>query len=198
VTASVAAKPGAVTWLILSYRLPANRGLKVTIRRRLTAIGAVFPVHAVAVLPASPPAERAFRRTRRIIGEAGGSAQVLRAEVLEGAPHLAETFNKAREQEYAEIIAGCGKLLAGIKALKAPGQFRYSDLADREEDLNRLTTRNDAIRTRDSLGAANAGPALSALDSCRAVLDDFAACVYQTDSDPITGVVHRPRASQAP
>ena len=66
---------------------------------------------------------------------------MLRADVLEGAPYLAETFNKAREQEYAEIIAECGELLAGIEALKAlkARQFRYSDLADKDTDLERLT-----------------------------------------------------------
>ena len=32
-------------------------------------------------------------------------------------------FNKAREQEYCEIIAGCGEVLAGIEALTAAGQF---------------------------------------------------------------------------
>ena len=41
-----------------------------------------------------------------MIGEAGGSAQVLRAKVIERAADLAATFNKAREHEYAEIIAG--------------------------------------------------------------------------------------------
>jgi hypothetical protein len=41
-----------------------------------------------------------------MIGEAGGSAQVLRAETIEGEPELVAAFNTARVQEYAEIIAG--------------------------------------------------------------------------------------------
>jgi hypothetical protein len=75
-------------WLLLAYRLPANSGLKSTVRRRLTAMGAVYPAKAIAVLPESPAAERAFRRFRSMIGEAGGSAQVLRAETIEGEPEL--------------------------------------------------------------------------------------------------------------
>ncbi len=77
-------RPRRVTWLLLAYRLPANSGMKAAVRRRLTAIGAVYPANAVATLPATPAAERAFRRLRSMIGEAGGSAQVLRAEAIEG------------------------------------------------------------------------------------------------------------------
>lgn len=59
-----------------------------------------------------------------MIGGAGGSAQVLRAEVIEGEPGLVAAFKAAREQEYAEIIAGCGEVIAEIQALTAAGRFR--------------------------------------------------------------------------
>ena len=170
-----------MAWLVLVYRLPSGHRLKATVRRRLTAIGAVFPANAVAAVPASPAAERAVRRMRSMIGEAGGSSQVLRAEVIEGAGELIATFNAARDQEYAEIIAGCDEIVAGIRVLTADGRFRYRDLADKDAELRRLSLRIDAIRAQDSLGAANAGTARSALIGCRTVLDDFAARVYRTD-----------------
>ena len=196
-TVPAAPSPGRTAWLVLAYRLRDSHALKITVRRRLTAIGAVFPVNAVAASPASPAAERAFRRLRRMIGEAGGSAQILRAEVIEGGADLAAAFNKAREQEYSEVIAGCGQVLAGIEALTAAGQFRYPDLGGKDAELKRLSMRNDTIRARDVLGAANADLALSALARCRAVVDDFAVGVYQTDSASVTGVVHRPRSPGA-
>lgn len=176
-----ATRPDGGAWLVLVYRLPPGHGLKTTVRRRLTAIGAVFPANAVAAVPASPAAERAVRRMRSMIGEAGGSAQVLQAEVIEGARDLIAAFNAARDQEYAEIIAGCDKVVAGIRALTADGRFRYPDLADKDAELRRLSMRIDTIRTQDSLGAAKAGAARSALAACRAVLDEFAARVYRTD-----------------
>lgn len=185
-----------VAWLVLAYRLPVNHGLKMTVRRRLTAMGAVFPVNAVAAVPASPAAERAFRRMRSIIGDAGGSAQVLQAGVIEGAPDLVAAFNAAREQEYAEIIAGCDEVLAGIEALAAAGRYRYPDLGDKDAELRRLSMRTDMIRTRDTLDAANAEAAGSALARCRTALDDFAARVYQTDG-AISGVVPGPRSPRA-
>ena len=196
-TAPAAPQPGRVAWLVLAYRLPVGHGLKMTVRRRLTAMGAVYPVNAVAAVPASPAAERTFRRIRRIIGEAGGSAQVLRAEAIEGAPDLVAAFNAAREQEYAEILAGCGEVIAEIEALAAAGQFRYPDLGEKDAELKRLSMRVETIRARDTFGAANAESARSALNRCRAVLDDFAARVYQTDTASITGVVPGPRPPEA-
>jgi hypothetical protein len=185
-----------MAWLVLAYRLPANSGLKTTIRRRLTAMGAVYPANAVATLPASPTAERAFRRMRSMIGEAGGSAQVLRAEAIEGEPELITVFNAAREQEYSQIIAGCGDVVARIEAMTAASQFRYANLGEREAELKRLSMRNETIRARDALGAANAGAAISSLARCRAVLDEYARRVYQADPVSITGIV--PGSQKAP
>jgi hypothetical protein len=197
VTAPAAPQPGRVAWLVLAYRLPVGHGLKMTVRRQLTAMGAVYPVNAVAAVPASPAAERTFRRIRRIIGEAGGSAQVLRAEAIEGAPDLVAPFNAAREQEYAEILPGCGEVIAGIEALAAAGRYRYPDLGDKDTELRRLSMRTDTIRTRDTLGATKAEAAVSALARCRAALDDFASRVYQTDGAPITGIVPGPGSPRA-
>ena len=157
------APPGPVAWLILVYRLPASSGLKAVIRRKATALGAVYPANAVAALPASPAAERAFRRLRNMIGEGGGSAEVLRAAAVEGEPHLIATFNAAREQEYGEIIAGCGEIIAQIDAMTAAGHFRYHDPGEMDTELKRLSVRAGAIRAHDTLGAAKAAAALSSL-----------------------------------
>jgi hypothetical protein len=197
VTAPAAPQPGRVAWLILTYRLSTRPGLKTTVRRRLIAIGAVFPVNAVAAVPASPAAERAFRRLQRAIGNAGGSAHILRAEVLEGAPGLVAAFNAAREQEYAEIVAECGEVIARIRALTIEGCFRYGDLGEKDAELKRLSMRNNAIRARDAFGATHADAAASSLARCRTVLDGFAERVYQHDAASVAGVVPGPRSPRA-
>jgi len=100
-----------VAWLVLTCRLPASAALKTTIRRKLTGIGAVYLANAVTVLPASPAAERALRQTRNTIAGAGDSAELLRAEVLEGGPGLIATYNVARDQEYGQILARCDEVV---------------------------------------------------------------------------------------
>ena len=85
-------------WLVLTYRLPPGSTLRSVIRRRLTSAGAVYLANAVAVAPATPGTERAFRRTRKTITEAGGSAQVLRAHVLAGQADWAEGVRPGRSR----------------------------------------------------------------------------------------------------
>ena len=61
-----------------------------------------------------------------MIGEGGGTAQVLCTEAVQGEPDLIAAFNVAREQEeYDEIIAGCGDFIAGIEVMTAVGHFCY-------------------------------------------------------------------------
>jgi len=187
VTATDAARPGGLTWLVLAYRLPATPGLKTVIRRRFTGMGAVYPAKAVAAMPASPAAERGLRRLRSMISEAGGSAQLLRAEVIDGERDLIATFNTAREQEYRQIITGCDEFMAGIEAMMAAGEFRYPDLGQRDAELKRLVMANDVIRTRDTLGAAEGASAFASLARCRTALDSFAKRVYQTDASRSPG-----------
>ena len=62
--------------------------------------------------------------------------------------------------------------------MTAAGHFRYHDLGEMDTELKGLSVRTGTIRARDTLGAADAERhSISALTSCHAVLDDFAACV---------------------
>jgi hypothetical protein len=179
-----------MTWLVLAYRLPADSGLKAVIRRKLTAMGAVYPVNSVAALPASPAAERAFRRARNTIAEGGGSAGLLRAEALEGEQDLVSAFNRAREQEYGEIITGCDEFITRLEAMTAAGRFGFHDPCEKDAELKRLSMRIATIEAHDALGAANAGAALSALSRCRAALDEFARRVYEAGTVSASGLVN--------
>jgi len=116
---------------------------------------------------------------------------VLCAEAIEGEPDLITAFNAAREQEYNEIIAGCGDVVAGIEAMTAADHFCYEDLGEKDAELKRLSVRTGTIRTRDTLGAANAGATLASLARCRAVLDGFASHVYETDTVSTSRIVTR-------
>ena len=174
--------PGRVAWLVLAYRLPARTGLKASIRRRLVTTGAVYLANAVAAVPVSPAAERAFRRLRSMIGEAGGSAQVLRAAVIAGGEDLTGAFNAARDHEYGEVITACGIVAGEIEDLTAAGRFGYADLGEKDAELTRLSMRYEAIRALDVLGAVGAGQARSALAACRAAFDDFARRADQAET----------------
>jgi ChrB-like protein len=188
--------PGRIAWFVLAYRLPVKSGLKTVIRRRLTALGAIYPANAVAAIPASPAAERAIRRLRSSITEAGGSAQVLRAEAIAGGPDLVAAFNAAREQEYADIIVRCGDFVDATKAMTAAGHFRYANLEEKDAELKSLSRSYEVIRARDALGAVNAESALSSLARCRAMLDEFARRVDEADAASLVSDLDRNRVAQ--
>jgi hypothetical protein len=134
-------------------------------------------------LPESAAARRVLRRLRSETGEAGGSAEVLRAEAVDGGPDLVAAYNAARDQEYREIITRCLDAIAGIESEAESGRFRYAQLWEKDRELKTLSARYDAARGRDSLGASQAGPAGSALARYRAVLDNHSAQVYETGAD---------------
>jgi len=85
-----------ITWLLLVYRLPAKPvALRVTVRRKLTAGGAVYVANAVATLPASPATERLLRGLRKTTTGHGGSAVVLRGIAADSGQELTALFNEA-------------------------------------------------------------------------------------------------------
>jgi hypothetical protein len=122
-----------------------------------------------------------------MISDAGGSAQVLRAETIEGESDLVAVLNIAREQEYAEIIAECDDVIAIIDAMTAAGRFRHADLEDKDAALKGLSMRYEAIRDRDWSGVGNARSTVSSLARCHVVLDALAKRVYRVDALSDTG-----------
>ncbi|MCC9311009.1 hypothetical protein LN042_28740 [Kitasatospora sp. RB6PN24] len=173
----------AIEWLLLSYRIPTEpTRLRAGVWRRLKALGAVYLQNAVAVLPASPEAERALRVLRNDIGEMGGTAQLLRAEALAGQDEVAAAFNAARDEEYAEVLGRCRDFLAEIEEETAGGHFSYAELEENDEDLAKLKSWLDKIRARDRFGATRQEEAAEALKACSAALEGFAERVYATET----------------
>jgi hypothetical protein len=192
-------------WLVLVYQLPAkSAGLKSLVHRRLTAAGAVYLSRACVVAPAGP-AERAMRRIRAIIADAGGTAVLLRAAALGGGEQLIAALEEARDREYDEIIAGCREGLTVVGALIEARDFRYAELSEGDTRLKRLDARYRAVESRGTPWAEPAGPqagagvagagvavagavagkareAASALAGYRSALDVYGSGVYATDS----------------
>jgi len=86
----------AATWLVLIYQFPVKPTvLRGTIRRMLTAADAVYLSRACAALPSSVPAERVMHRARSLITDAGGSAVLLRARIVDPEAGMIAAFNMA-------------------------------------------------------------------------------------------------------
>ncbi len=164
-----------VPWLVLAYRVPGEAvRLRMSVWRRLKAAGAVYLTNSVATLPAAPAAERLLRRLRSDISRAGGSAQLLCAGPLAGGADLIRLYNTARDDEYAQIIAGCDQLLGSIGSWAAASRPSPADLAAGDRELARLARLDEKARARDVLGARQAESAAAALAKCGEAFDSAA------------------------
>ena len=162
------------SWLVLAYRVPGETArLRASVWRRLKSAGAVYLANSVAALPAAPSAERLLRRLRSDISRAGGSAQLLRAGPLAGGADLVRLYNAARDDEYAQIIAGCDELLGTIGS-RPGGRPSPADLAAGDRELARLARWEDKARARDAFGARQAQSAAAAVAKCSEALDSLA------------------------
>ena len=111
----------AASWLVLAYRVPGEAArLRMSVWRRLKAAGAVYLVNSVAALPAAPAAERSSAAAQR--HEPGRRiGPLLRAGPLAGGLDLVQLYNAARDDEYAQIIAGCARAAGDDRVVGGEG-----------------------------------------------------------------------------
>jgi hypothetical protein len=179
-----AAAATSMTWLVLVYRVPSEpTRLRSAVWRKLKSLGAIYLQQSVAVLPASPKAERALRALRKGITEdMAGQAVLLSSGALVGGAGLVADFNAAVEGEYAEIVERCAQLRAGVATELDAGRLTYRELEDGEARLAKLQRWYEQVMQRDVLGAARVEAVAEAVAGCRAALREFASRVYEADN----------------
>jgi hypothetical protein len=171
-------------WLVLVYKIPAEpTRLRAGVWRKIKGMGAIYLQNSVAALPASTAGERALRLLRKEIVEMGGTASLLDAGVLHGGSEMEDQFNAARDDEYEEIVDRCEDFLKQIDKEYRAEHFTYAELEENDEDLAKLRNWFAKVEARDVLGASGKAAAVSALERCAKVLDEYAARVYAEEGE---------------
>jgi len=166
-------------WLLLVYKIPSEPSrYRAAVWRRIKSLGAVYLQNAVCILPAGRETERQFRQLRREIEDYGGEAFLLKGTLLVPEQEIIKLFNKARDDEYAEIIDRCEDFFKEIEAETESRHFTYAELEENEEDLAKLEKWLAKVAARDFFQAALAGKTSELLQECRARLDKFAELVF--------------------
>ncbi|GAA3320525.1 MULTISPECIES: Chromate resistance protein ChrB [Arthrobacter] len=175
---------GAAEWLILVYRVPSEpTRLRATVWRRLKGLGAVYLQNSIAALPKAPAAERALQKLRHEILQMSGTAVLMSSTVLAGESHVLNLYQKARTDEYEEIIDRCTDFLAGIEKEHNAQHFTYAELEENEVDHTKLINWLAKIRARDTFQAPGSNEVDNALAKCAQALEDYAARVYTEESE---------------
>ncbi|MCL2515733.1 MAG: hypothetical protein FWD85_09830 [Microbacteriaceae bacterium] len=180
---SAESEPAEQSWLLLVYRIPSEpTRLRATVWRRLKALGAVYLQNSAATLPRSAASERALRKLQREIIQMDGTAVLLDSHVLAGEQGILSVFQKARTDEYDEIVDRCQGFIAEVEKEYAKSHFTYAELEENEVDYTKLVNWLKKVTERDEFGAPGRRQAEEALAKCERTLEDYAARVYAEES----------------
>lgn len=152
---------------------------RVSVWRRLKAVGALYLQDSVCALPDDDEHRRFLADLGHDLQQNGGDALVLVARGLDQTTERAvvSRFNAERDGDYAEIIDQCAALLAEIEREQAKRNFSFAALEDTEGNLERLRRWSDTVTARDFFGAAGRKDADALLARCGDTFDTFAAAV---------------------
>jgi hypothetical protein len=136
--------------------------------------------HGCWAVPEVPAFAGRIARAVELAGRGASEVITLRAagRAEADAGQLAALFTAARQDEWAEFIADCGKFDAEIDAEIAEGKFTLAELEEEEQSLERLRRWHRELATRDVFGAANAAEAGQQLKHCHRRLADYTDRVF--------------------
>jgi hypothetical protein len=121
-----------------------------------------------------------------LVEAASGTLLVLAASgYAEGdAARLRRLYAEARELEWAEFHADCGKYLAELDREERVGKYTLAELEEEEQSLDRLRRWYRELRSRDLLGIPAAVDSATDLKLCEERFDVYADHVYAALSSP--------------
>ena len=168
-------------WLLLIIRLPAEPSRhRVAVWRELRRAGALSLGQGVWAVPQAGVFTQAVDRAVALAGRGDGEAIVLQATGRgeADAARLEAQFTAAREDEWAEFLADCGKYEAELDKEIATGKLTLAELEEEEQSLERLRRWHRDLRARDLFGAPSAPAAEQRLKHCAERLEDYTDRVF--------------------
>jgi hypothetical protein len=169
-------------WTVLVVRLPAEPSRhRVAVWRELRRLGALSLGQGVWAMPATPAFSQGLERAIALAERGDGDVMVLDAAGRDDAQsaRLEALYTAAREAEWAEFVAECGKYDAEIDKEIRTGKLTLAELDEEEQSLERLRRWYRELKVRDLFGAPSAGQAEQDLKDCTERLEDYAERVYR-------------------
>src|SRR5262249_36574655 len=178
---AVTASGKTAGWTVLAVRLPAQPSRhRVAVWRELRSIGALSLGHGVWVVPTTPAFTDGLERAVKLAERGAGQVVLLDATGRDEtqAARLEHQFTAAREAEWAEFLAECGKYEAELERERAQGKFTLAELDEEEQSLERLRRWHRELKLRDLFGAPSASEAEKRLRRVGDLLEAYAERVY--------------------
>jgi hypothetical protein len=143
-------------------------------------VGALLLGQGVWALPATPSFSASVERIVELIERGEGEAVLLDAVGRDEshAARLEAQFTAAREAEWSEFLAECGKYEAELDRELADGKLTLAELDEEEQSFERLRRWYRELKLRDLFGATSASEAEQQLKHCGERLEAYAERVY--------------------
>ncbi|MET3921763.1 Chromate resistance protein ChrB [Arthrobacter sp. UYEF20] len=169
------------SWVLVLVQIPAEPSRhRVAVWRELRRAGAVPVSPGTWVLPALPAFEAALGRAGELARRGSGTLAIVDAAPRDdaGTAFFRDAFMAARAEEWAELIADCGKFEDEIAREIAKSKFTFGELEEEEQSLERLRRWYRELKSRDVLRLLQADTAEERLSRCAEILDGYARQVY--------------------
>jgi hypothetical protein len=174
-------------WTVLIVRLPADPSRhRVAVWRELRRVGALSLGQGVWAIPATPAFTAGLERAVTLAERGDGEVVLLDATGRDeaNAARLEGLFTAARQAEWAEFLADCGKYEAELDKEIRTRKFTLAELDEEEQSLDRLRRWYRELKVRDLFGAPSAVEAEQRLKHCAERLEDYADRVYRAVHQP--------------
>ncbi|MCX4457842.1 chromate resistance protein ChrB [Streptomyces sp. NBC_01340] len=172
----------AVRWVVLLVRLPSGPSRhRVAVWRELRRIGALSLGQGTWTVPDVPVFADGLARAVELADRAGGEVVTLDASGRTPADsaHLRSLFTAARQEDWAEFLADCGKFEEELAKEIRIAKFTLAELEEEEQSLERLRRWHRDLTARDVFGTADAAEATERLKQCTAACEDYAERVFR-------------------
>lgn len=175
-----------IEWLLFTYKVPPEPAAgRVSIWRRLKAIGAVYLQGGVCLLPKTEDHVRRLKLLEHEATAMGGETVLLETIAFDAAQEhkVLERFRADRDDQYREFIGKCDAFELEIAKEFRIEKFTYAELEEEDAELCKLQGWIEKIRKIDFYHAPLSATAVERLLACEATLTRYAARVYEAQGD---------------
>jgi hypothetical protein len=181
------AEAKARPWIVVIARLPGEPARhRMAVWRELRRSGAIPLGQAVWAIPDLPAVRPLLERLADLVEAASGTLLLLAANGFGDGDvaRLEQLYSAAREEEWAEFNADCGKYLVELEKEERIGKYTLAELEEEEQSLDRLRRWYRELRSRDLLGTPSTTQSATALKLCEERFERYADHVYAALSSP--------------
>lgn len=172
-------------WLILSYKIPSEPSRKrAYIWRKFKETGAVYLHQAVGLLPFSDKHLQTLETLRAEIIKMDGEATLAQLNFLNtnDEEFIISEFQKARNEEYEEIMEQSERVIYELEREMQKGKFTFAEIEENEEEMTKIQRWMDKVTGRDFFEASGRSAALEMIEKARKMLNEYSDKVYEREN----------------